>query len=47
MGGCCEHDGEHLGSIKCLNLLSNREATSYSRRTLLHEVSWFVGWLVF
>ena len=47
MAGCCEHDGEHLGSIKFLDLLSSREAISYSRRTLLRGVSWFVGWLVF
>jgi hypothetical protein len=43
----CEHDGEHLDSIKFLNLLSSREYISYSRRTPLHGVSWFVGWLVF
>ena len=32
VAGCCEHDGEHLVSLKCLNLLSSRGAVSYSRR---------------
>jgi len=31
-----------LGSIKVKNLLTSRATISYSRRTLLHVVSWYI-----
>jgi len=38
VAGTCEHVKANSGSIKCRNILTNRESTGFSKRGLLREV---------
>ena len=41
MAGCCEFDNEHLGSIKCGDVLTSRRTLSFSGRFCPMEIVMF------
>jgi len=43
--GCCEDGNEHSGSVKCLEFFTSWRNLSFSRKSLLCEVSYLFCYL--